>query len=224
MTDTPTDRAALEALADRLARHSIGKANELEDDLLEAVATLRALASRADPPADVAHLLSEAERIVVAYEAGLVARLPVQHPGTMASDGVSMLIRQMISALVARAEPPGEEGAKPRMDQGDNVAGLVEEARGWESTLAARAERIGKTGVVDCFEKEDHYHELAISLDLITRLAAALTAQAERAEQARQAYQDLLAAIVRAGVSDRVARALAEIMQERDGETTPVEP
>ena len=46
-TDTPDmSRAALEALAERLARYSVRQSNALEDDLLQAAATLRALAAR----------------------------------------------------------------------------------------------------------------------------------------------------------------------------------
>lgn len=60
--------------------------------------------SLAEPAADVAHLLSEADRLVTEYEAKLAAELPVQHPGTIARDGVSCLIRQLAAALTAQAE------------------------------------------------------------------------------------------------------------------------
>jgi len=63
MTDTPDmSRAALEALAERLARYSVRESNALEDDLLQAAATLRALAAEREPPADVTVLVEEARQ------------------------------------------------------------------------------------------------------------------------------------------------------------------
>jgi len=60
-TTPDMSRVALEALAERLARYSVRESNALEDDLLQAAATLRALAVRAEPPADVAALVEEAQ-------------------------------------------------------------------------------------------------------------------------------------------------------------------
>ena len=134
MTDTPTDRAALEACATDLEwieRKAIFDQIGDHQRMRDIAATLRALASR-----DIAATLR---------------------------------------ALASRAEPPAD------------VAGLVEEARHWEAALTARADRIGeglkRPGVVDRFEEEAHHQELATSSHLIARLAAALTAQAERIQE-----------------------------------------
>ena len=75
-TDTPTDRAALEALAADAEgwlrywgwpNEPLAATTSPEGDLLASIAkyapALRALAARAEPPADVARLVEEAEML-----------------------------------------------------------------------------------------------------------------------------------------------------------------
>jgi len=105
-TDTPDmSRAALEALAERLARYSVRESNALEDDLLQAAATLRALAAEREPPADVTVLVEEARQY-----AGKAMRSADTYRETRRRElaeerkEVADLVSRLAAALTAQAE------------------------------------------------------------------------------------------------------------------------
>jgi len=228
MTDTPDmSRTALEALAERLARYSVRESNALEDDLLQAAATLRALvarvieleverlqaiAARAEPPSDVAKprtfwAIERAPGVAPHYyparqpswlrrgvggpwttiidnalhfASAAEAQAKLEADGWHQDPDAGVRVTEHAYVQIPR-EPPAEEGAKPRMEQSDNVAALVEEARQYagKATRSADAYRDARLR----FEAETH----ANFSNLVSRLTAALTAQVERAERAEEA-------------------------------------
>lgn len=105
-TDThDTSRAALEALAERLGRHSIGRANELEDDLVQAAATLRALVARAEPASDVASLVQAAREFAgKAMRAADAYRETRRRELAEEREEVADLANRLAAALTAQAE------------------------------------------------------------------------------------------------------------------------